>query len=188
MNENREKMNWLEEVQIRMKRKNQLLFSKDSLFLDDLNQLIKQQNHRTLVLWALELADEAVQLLAQRIPNEHRLELAVQLSKDWASGKENMTAARSAILQAHAVAKELNTLEDIALCHAIGQACSVVHTSKHSLGFPIYELTAIIRRHGIPECEKPVEDRKQYYMDRINYWSYHSSDDNYDWADFMMKN
>lgn len=181
-------MNWLEEVQMRIKRKNQLLFSRDSLFLDDLNQLIKQQNHRTLVLWALELANEAVPLLKLRFPNEYRLELAVHLSKDWASGKVNMTVARSAILQAHAVAKELNTLEDIALCHAIGQACSVVHTSKHALGFPIYELTAIIRRYGILECEKAVEARKQYYIDRMNYWSHHSNDDNYVWADFMMKN
>ncbi|MBS3990557.1 MAG: hypothetical protein KGZ51_00665 [Erysipelothrix sp.] len=180
-------MNWLEEVQIRIKRKNQLLFSKDSLFLDDLNQLIKQQNHRTLVLWALELANEAVQILAQRFPSEHRLELAVHLSRDWALGKANMTLARHAILQAHAVAKDLDSLEDIAMCHAIGQACSVVHTSKHALGFPIYELTAIIRRHGIPECEKAVEDRKQYYMDRINYWSHHYNDDNYHWADFMKK-
>lgn len=49
-----------------------------------------------------------------------------------------MPMARHAILQAHAVAKEMGSLEDIVLCHAIGQACGVIHTKGHAMGFPIY--------------------------------------------------
>ena len=36
-----------------------------------------------------------------------------------------MRAAQRAILDVHAFAKEIKSLEDIALCHAIGQACGV---------------------------------------------------------------
>ena len=49
-----------------------------------------------------------------------------------------MPIARHAILQAHAVAKVMEFLEDIALCHAIGQACGATYT-KHAMGFPIYD-------------------------------------------------
>jgi hypothetical protein len=45
-------MNWLNEVQNRINRKNQVLFAKSSEFLADLAALIQEQNHRTMVLWA----------------------------------------------------------------------------------------------------------------------------------------
>ena len=44
-----------------------------------------------------------------------------------------MPVAKKAILECHAMAKELTDIADIALCHAIGQACSVVHTPKLGL-------------------------------------------------------
>ncbi len=179
-------MNWLNEVQNRIKRKNQILFAKDSEFLADLSALIQDQNHRTMVLWAFEFADETVQMLFERYPNEKRLESAVLISRDWAAGKLKMPVAKRAILQAHAVAKEIDSLEDIALCHAIGQACGVVHAKGHAIGFPIYELTAIIRRHGVPECKVIVEERKQQYIERIYYWKEHYKDYPYEWADFMI--
>jgi hypothetical protein len=156
-------MNWLNEVQNRIKRKNQILFAKDSEFLTDLSALIQDQNHRTMVLWAFEFADETVQMLFERYPNEKRLESAVLISRDWAAGKLKMPVAKRAILQAHAVAKEIDSLEDIALCHAIGQACGVVHAKGHAIGFPIYELTAIIRHHGVPECKVIVEEQATIY-------------------------
>jgi hypothetical protein len=122
-------MNWLNEVQNRVNRKNQVLFAKDSEFLADLAALIQEQNHRTMVLWAFEFADETVQKLFERYPNEKRLESAVLTSKDWSAGKVKMPVAKRTILQAHAVAKEIDSLEDIALCHAIGQVCGVVHAN-----------------------------------------------------------
>ncbi len=101
-------------------------------------------------MWAFEFADETAQKLFERYPNKKRLGSAVLTSKDWAAGKVKMPVAKRAILQAHAVAKEIDSLEDIALCHAIGQACGVVHANGHAIGFPIYDLTAIIRKYGVP--------------------------------------
>lgn len=70
--------------------------------------------------------------------------------------------------------------------HAIGQACGVVHANGHAIGFPIYDLTAIIRNYGVPECKRVVEERKQQYIERIYYWREHYKDYPYEWADFMM--
>lgn len=63
-------MDWLADVESRIKRKNQILFAQNDAFLADLTALMSEQNHRTMVLWALELADEAVMLLRQRYPEE----------------------------------------------------------------------------------------------------------------------
>ncbi len=179
-------MDWLNEVQNRIKRKNQILFAKNSEFLADLAALIQEQNHRTMVLWAFEFADETVQTLLERYPDEKRLESAVLTSKNWAAGKVKMPVAQRAILQAHAVVKEIDSPEDIALCHAVGQACGVVHANGHAIGFPIYELTAIIRHYGVPKCKKAVEERKQQYMERIYYWREHYKAYPTEWADFML--
>lgn len=180
-------MDWLIEVQNRIRTKNEVLFTKNSGFLSDLGALIREQNHRTMALWAFEFADEAVQRLSERYPSETRLKSAVLTAKDWAAGKVKMPAARRAILQAHAAAREASSPEDIALCHAVGQACSVVHARGHAVGFPIYDLTAIIRRYGVPECRPFVEARMYQYIERIRYWQEHYAGYPAEWADFMQE-
>lgn len=180
-------MDWLSDVQNRMKRKNQILFGKHSEFLADLEGLIQQQNHQTVILWALEFSDEIVVDMKKRYPDEERLANAVSVSRDWAAGKVKMPVAQRAILNAHAVAKEISSPADMALCHAVGQACGVVHTSGHAMGLPIYELTAIVRKHGVPACQNPVETRKQEYVERLLYWREHNKEYQRDWAAFITK-
>ena len=180
-------MDWLIDVQQRIKRKNLILFTKDSPFLAELSELISRENHRVLVLWALELADEAAAVLFSRYPDEPSPQTAVLASGDWAAGRVKMRAARRAILDVHAFAREIKSPEDIALCRAIGQACGVVHTAGHAMGFPIYELTSIIRRYGIPACREPAEARMRHYIDRIIYWQEHAEDLPRQWAEFMLK-
>ena len=87
------------------------------------------------------------------------------------------------ILACHAAAKQVTGREDAALCHAVGQACSVVHTAGHALGFPIYELTAIVYRHGLERCAGAVEARRQEYITRLFYWSERC--DAGEWAKFL---
>ena len=180
-------MDWISEVESRIRRKNQILFAKNGDFLADLTALIQQQHHRTLILWAFEFADEIVTSMLEKFPKEHRLETAVVLSKEWAAGKVKMPVAKRAILNAHATAKEMLLPEDKALCHAVGQACSVVHTSRHALGFPIYELTSLVRKYGLPECKTIVEERKKQYFERLLFWQEQENEDSYQWAIFLGK-
>lgn len=180
-------MTWKSELEEKYKRKNQILFSKDSAILSDLNMLISEQNHRTLALWAFDLSEEAVQIIEAKYPDEDRPRAAIELSKKWAAGEIKMPAAKRAILNCHTAAKEITDKECIALCHAVGQACSVVHTVGHSLGFPIYDLTATVCRYGIDNCEEAIIRRKNEYIDKLIYWRNHSNDTQYTWAEFMMK-
>ena len=180
-------MDWLEEVQQKDKRKNQILFSKDCPLFDQLNLLLAQQNHRAVVLWALELAEEAVGCLKERYPQDFRPSDALNVTRLWAAGKVKMPVAKKEILRCHGMAKELSSPEDIALCHAIGQACGTVHTVGHALGFPIYELTGIVRKLGVENCRNAVEERVRQYIERLVYWQEHEPGYQGEWAKFMLK-
>ena len=178
---------WLVEVCAKERRHNQILFSKDSLLLDSLRHLIDQSNRRALTLWALELAEETVLQLAERYPEDLRPGEAIAASRAWAAGEIKMPIAKRAILNCHAMAKELENPADIARCHAVGQACSVVHTIGHALGYPLYELTAIVLEQGLDNCRDAVEQRVMYYEQRLRYWMKFEKTCQLNWADFPKK-
>ena len=180
-------MDWLDEARIKLKRKNQVLFAKDAEFLQDLTMLFREQNHRVMVLWALDFAARSVAQLEETYPNESRPREALEAARAWAAGKIKMRLAQRKILDCHALAKELDSREDIALCHAVGQACAVVHTAGHAIGYPMYDLSAIVYRLGIGNCADAVEQRKREYIDRLFYWGEHSDDYEGEWAQFMLK-
>lgn len=180
-------MNWIDEVSVNLKKKNQVLFSKNSDYLQDLNMLFEPQCHRVMALWAFDCAYESITRLEEKYPEEKRPREALAAAKDWASGNIKMRIAQRKILDCHAFAKEIDNPEDIAICHSIGQACAVVHTAGHAIGYPIYDLTAMIHKYGIENCKDAVEQRKQEYIEKILYWNAHFSDYQGTWADFMLK-
>lgn len=178
-------MDWLCEVRMRLRRGNRVLFTKDCEFLSGLAELIRGSDHRTLVLWALDLAEGSVEELERRYPGEMRPRLALEVARDWAAGDIKMRPAQRMILDCHALAKELDSKADMALCHAVGQACSVVHTAGHSMGYPMYELTSTVYRFGVEDCREQVERRKREYIERLVYWS--GRWEGRRWAGFMMR-
>lgn len=180
-------MNWIDEVQTKIKKKNQVLFSKDSQYLQDLIYLFHEQEHRAMALWAFYFVAESIKRLREKYPNENRPQEALETVRDWAAGKIKMRQAQKKILSCHAFAKEIDCKEYIAICHAIGQACAVVHTAGHAIGYPIYDLTSIVYRYGIEKCSRAVEVRKQEYIDRLLFWNEHLDEYKGEWAEFMLK-
>ena len=145
-------MDWMEEVRENLKKRRQILFSKDAVCLQPLAAQLAQQPHTVLVLWALAWAEETVDTLEARYPQERRPREALEAARAWAAGALKMRPAQRAILNCHALAKELTRKEDIARCHGVGQACSVVHTPGHGLGYPLYDLTALVHQWGLEGC------------------------------------
>lgn len=180
-------MDWVDEVRAKLKRKNQVLFAKDAAFLRDLAMLFREQSHRTMVLWALDVAAVSVAELEKKYPDETRPREALEAARAWAEGNIKMRMAQRKILDCHAFAKEIDSKEDIALCHAVGQACAVVHTTGHGMGYPMYELSAIVYRLGVENCREAVERRKQEYIEKLFCWSEHVGDYGGEWADFMLR-
>ena len=119
----------------RHERGNAILFTRDSPCLSALRSLLESSDRRTVALWGLERAERTAEELARRHP-------------EWCRGEIKMPEAKRAILDVHAMARDMRSPADAALCHAVGQGCSCVHTPKHALGLPVYELTAVFLEGG----------------------------------------
>ena len=146
-------MDWMDTAQARLRRKNQVLFRPGDELLLPLARELEGANHRAAALWAWELAEQMAAELARRRPEDPRPAAALAESRRWGAGLCTMRPAQRAILDCHACAKEWDSPVERALCHGVGQACSVVHTAGHALGGPVYELTrdcASGRRSGSP--------------------------------------
>ena len=175
------------DVEIKIKKRNKILFSRDSRCLQELIKLIQLQNHRTMVMWALDCAKLPLEQFEAKYPDERRPRICLELCEAWARGKIKMPAAKKAILNSHAVAKEINDSEYGALCHAIGHAGATVHVGTHALGLPMYELTSIVLRYGKDNFLKPVSEKIDYYYNRLLYWQENTDKLKLDWADFLLR-
>lgn len=173
------------DVDNKIKKKNKILFSRDSRCLQDLIKLIEIQNHRTLVMWVLDCAKTTLEQFETKYPGERRPREALELCEAWSRGLIKMPAAKRGILEAHAVAKEIDDEEYGALAHAIGHAGATVHVETHALGLVIYELTAIVLKYGKDEYRKPAREKIDYYSSRLLYWQDHTDELRSEWADFL---
>jgi len=176
---------WLDEVKAKLKRRNQILFGKDSLLLQELSLLISNSSRRALTLWALSLAEQTVKDFERPHPDESIPRNTLLAAKAWATGEIKMPVAKRAILDCHALAKEMTSPADSARCHAVAQGCSVVHTTGHALGLPIYELTAIVREMGVEHCKEAIEQRNKIYIDTLLYWQEHEVNYEGPWTEFL---
>lgn len=148
--------------------------------------LIEQQKHRTLVMWAFDCAKAPLAQFEKKYLQELRPRKTLDLCEDWSRGKVKMPAAKRAILDAHAVAKEIDDSVYGALCHAIGHAGATVHVGTHALGLPFYELTSIVLKFGKEEYQKKVQEKINYYRQRLVYWQENIDNINFEWAGFLM--
>jgi hypothetical protein len=174
------------DVEIKLKKRNKILFSRDSKCLQELIELIQLQNHRTLVMWALDCAKVPLKQFEAKYPDERRPRICLEFCEDWARGRIKMPTAKRAILDSHAVAKEIDDREYGALCHAIGHAGATVHVETHALGLPFYELTAIVLKYGKDNFQKPVSEKINYYRSRLLYWQENTDKLGLSWACFLF--
>lgn len=174
------------DIEIKLKKRNQILFSRDSQCLQALINLIQLQNHRVLVMWALDCAKLTLEQFEEKYPDERRPRTCLELCEAWARGKIKMPVAKRAILDSHAVAKVIVDREYGALCHAIGHAGATVHVETHALGLPFYELTAVVLKYGKGNFQKPVNEKIDYYYNNLLYWKDNTDNLGLDWADFLL--
>lgn len=174
------------DVEIKLKKRNKILFSRESQCLQELIKLIQLQNHRTLVMWALDCAKRPLEQFEAKYPDENRPRICLELCEAWARGKIKMPIAKHAILDSHAVAKEIGDSEYGDLCHAIGHAGATVHVETHALGLPIYELTAIVLNYGKENFARPISEKINYYYNCLLYWQENTDNLGLDWADFLL--
>jgi len=173
------------DIEFKIQKRNQILFSRNSKCLQELRYLISEQTHRALIMWALDCGEFPVSKIEEKYPCETRPRNALELCRLWAGGEIKMPAAKRAILDCHAAAKEISDPVYCALYHAAGHARATVHVETHALGLPFYELTAIVIINGYKDYENDVIKKIDFYTQRINYWQKNISNINSQWADFL---
>jgi hypothetical protein len=170
---------------IKLKR---ILYNRDSKCLQPLLSLIEKQKKRTLVLWALEYAEELATKFETKYPNEQRPREAINACRRWAHGEVKMPVAKKAIHAAHNAATEI--AEDIVFCsiaRAIGQVVATVHVETHAIGGPIYGLTAITYECGQDNAQAAVAEECDRLYSRLQYWEANVDTVQVPWAEFLLR-
>lgn len=176
----------LQDIAIKLKKGNKILFSEDSPCLQELVELMSKQKRRTLVLWVFECGRETLERFEDGYPDESRPRKAFDVCEQWAQGSVKMPEAKQAILDCHNVCKEIEDAYYIALCHALGQGLSTIHAGEHAIGLALYELTAIVLRTP-DNYEGAVERRIKRYVDTLKYFEKEVDNIGYKWADFLLR-
>lgn len=174
------------DVEARLNKGNKILFSRDSPCLQELTALMRVQNHRTLVMWALDCAKGTLAQFESKYPHEPRPRICLAVSEQWARGEAKMPAARHAILDAHQAAKEIGDSAYGALCHAIGHAGATVHVASHALGLPMYELTAIVLSCDPDGFRRPVTQKIHFYYENLLLQAQRTDTSGPAWAKFLL--
>lgn len=177
------------DVDLRIKKRNKILFARNSECLQELRRLISEQKHITLILWVFECLQIPMNEMISKYPDKMEIKMANDLSNGWAHGKVKMTIAKRAILNCHSLSRELEYEQDIALCHAIGQGCSTVHVETHALGMVFYELTAIVIKHKYKDYQVEVLDKIKFYINKLLWYQEHADDlvKNQVWTEFLIR-
>lgn len=175
-----------DDVELKIKRKNKVLFTRDSLCLQELLKLIRLQTHKTLVLWAFCCVEEVIKIYNGKYQDDFRPTIAYETCKKWASGEIKMKEAKRCILECHSIAKEIDDEYYIAICHAIGQGLSTVHVETHAIGLVMYELTSIVLKNRDNYDEK-VNDKINWYIKTLKYFEDNVDNIQNKWASFLEK-
>lgn len=162
-------IDWVDDMIDCAYRKNEIWFRKNKGLMTELGAIVDTKSRKTLILWSLALANEVRSKLSAPLFKDSRPRLAIEFSTDWAFGRCKMGQAKSAILRCHKICHEDISEIDSLYCHAIGQGCSVVHTRKHALGLPMYELTAIAKMNWMGDYQGAVLERYKYYVDKLEF-------------------
>lgn len=139
----------MDQIERNIKKRRKILFDKDSFYFSELSDLIDSSSKKELVLWSFHFVQDLLKEISILAPHEQRPNIAYMIVKDWAEGKLKMPDAKKAILECHQVAQSTENQVLIAYVHAVGQGLSVVHTVKHALGLPMYELTGLVHQYPL---------------------------------------
>lgn len=165
-----------------------ILFDRKSDCLQPLLALIEEQNHRTLVLWALEYAEKLVEKFETKYPEETRPRQAVEACRAWSRGEIKMPAAKKAIHAVHHAATQMSDDRVYGcLARAVGQAVATVHVETHAIGGVFYALTALVYEHGQGNSQEIVAGECHRLYERLLDWQNNADTANMPWAAFLRR-
>lgn len=136
---------------------------------DTFAALVKETNHKTLAIWAIDCAERALPYFEDKYPDDQRPRQALETLQTWINtGVFKMAVIRKASLAAHAAAREVgadNAARSAA--RAAGQAVATAHVAAHSMGAAIYTLQAIHRAANAADAEASIVKERDWQYHRL---------------------
>ncbi len=166
-----------------------ILFNRQSPELQKLRDLIEKQNHRCLILWAIDCAPRFLDIFEESYGEDIRPREALNATIQWSKGEIKMPVARRAALDAHQAASDVK--DDLSACaaaHAIGHVLGTVHVETHAMGFVMYGLTAFVQQGHSSQKDVIVKKEIQWFFDRLTYWESQADKLDRKWASFLLRN
>lgn len=155
-----------------MPKARKMLSNWDAPYIQSLVNLIETQSKATLATWAVDYSERVLlPLWRKQFPHDLRPQSALQAARDWLAGGIKMPQAKSAILECHAAAREVegNRVAQAA-ARAIGQSASTIHSARHCIGLALYGAVAVaydllgvkapweqVERAAAEECRRMLE-------------------------------
>jgi hypothetical protein len=161
-----------------------------------LQEAIGKQDHRTLVLWALDTGKEILEIYNTAFPGDPRPSQALEAAEAWSRGVIKMPIAKIAARQTHEAARDAKSAKGtlalgdskieaaVAAAHAMGQIIGVVHVATHSPAYAAYAVQAAVLLNSKSDQEKSLVEAANQLSARLAHWS--SADKlNRPWASFL---
>lgn len=161
--------------------------------MQPLYEQIRRQDHRTLVLWALQTGQEILDIFTVSFPDDPRPRMALEAADAWSRGEIKMPIAKMAAGETHKAAKEAKGALDIAAskriaavaaAHAMGQIIGVVHVGTHSPAYAAYAVQSVVLFGPFDDPEASLSSTVEQLMRRLTYWET-APKDNRPWAQFL---
>lgn len=104
---------------------------------------LDKQDHRLLVLWAIDCAEHVLPYFEKEYPKDDRPRKAIEAGRTWVRDKTTMGEARAAALAAHAAARAADNPAARAAARAAGHAVATAHVAGHAPHAADYAVKAV---------------------------------------------
>lgn len=160
-----------------------------------LYEAIDGQDHKTLVLWALDNAAEILGIFTMTFPEDPRPAQALDAAESWSRGEIKMPVAKRAAKETHQAATDAKADPNVAetkkaaaaaVAHAMGQAIGVVHVATHSTAFAAYVVQALIFANPERDSEEVLVETVTHLQDLLKRFAT-AQKDNRPWATFLTQ-
>jgi hypothetical protein len=132
-------------------------------------ELVREIDHKTLAVWAIDCAERVLPYFEEKYPEDHRPRKAIETLQTWIkTGVFKMDVIRKASLASHAAARDVG--DDSAarsVARAAGQAVAAAHVPAHSIGSAIYALQAIYRATNASDVDAAIAKEGEWQYQHL---------------------
>lgn len=156
-------MDFRDILEKRIKSNHTILFNKDDLCIHNFRKYLYNFPRDVITLWVLDMVEETVKLLEERYPNDIKPRTALNYAKY--GDKKDYTI----LYNIKIATLSMISSEDIAHYYAVCQAClAVTNQIDYVIEYAICDLTSIIFKNGVENCNDLITQRIKYYTERLN--------------------